>query len=69
MASCRRERQISAIATYRGSDPERDKLTWSTSGADGDDFAMTAQGRLHFASPPSFEGGKDNLRCDRSRHG
>ena len=48
----------SAIATYRGSDPERDKLTWSASGADGDDFAMTARGRLHFASPPSFEGDK-----------
>ena len=47
-----------AIATYTGKDPERDKLTWSTSGTDGDNFAMTAQGRLHFASPPSFEGGK-----------
>ena len=47
-----------AIATYPGKDPERDDLTWSVSGADGDNFAMTAQGRLHFASPPSFEGGK-----------
>ena len=47
-----------AIATYTGKDPERDKLTWSVSGADGDNFAMTTQGRLHFASPPGFEGGK-----------
>ena len=44
-----------AIATYTGRDPERDKLTWSTSGTDGNDFVMTTQGRLHFASPPSFE--------------
>ena len=28
------------------------------SGNDGDNFAMTDRGRLHFASPPSFEGGK-----------
>ena len=48
-----------AIATYTGRDPERDDLTWSTTGADGDSFAMTDRGRLHFASPPSFEGGKD----------
>ncbi len=48
-----------AIATYTGRDPERNKLTWSVSGTDGNDFVMTTQGRLHFASPPSFEGGKD----------
>ena len=52
------ENDSSAIATYTGSDPERDDLTWSTAGADGDSFAMTDRGRLHFASPPSFEGGK-----------
>ena len=52
------ENDSGAIATYRGSDPERDTLTWSVSGADSASFAMTAQGRLHFASPPSFEVGK-----------
>ena len=52
------ENESSAIATYTGSDPERDTLTWSVLGTDGDSFAMTDRGRLHFASPPSFEGGK-----------
>ena len=52
------ENDSSAIATYTGTDPERDTLTWSVSGTDGDSFAMTDRGRLHFASPPSFEGGK-----------
>ena len=53
------ENDSGAVATYTGSDPERHKLTWSVSGADGDSFAMTDRGHLHFASPPSYEGGKD----------
>ena len=52
------ENASDAVASYTGTDPERDTLTWSTAGADGDSFAMTDRGRLHFASPPSFEGGK-----------
>ena len=58
MAASFTENDSSAIATYTGSDPERDTLTWSVLGADADSFAMTDRGRLHFASPPSFEGGK-----------
>ena len=52
------ENDSGAVASYTGTDPERDNVTWSTAGADGDSFAMTNRGRLHFASPPSFEGGK-----------
>ena len=52
------ENESGAIGTYTGTDPERDTLTWSVSGTDSDSFAMTDRGRLHFASPPSFEGGK-----------
>ena len=53
------ENDSGAIATYTGTDPDRgDTLTWSVSGTDSASFAMTERGRLHFASPPSFEGGK-----------
>ena len=45
-----------AIATYDGTDPERDTLTWSVSGADSDNFWVSDRGQLYFATPPSFEG-------------
>ena len=48
------ENSNQAIATYTGTDPERDTLTWSVS---SDDFWISATGRLHFAEPPSYEGG------------
>ena len=44
-----------AIATYTGTDPERDTLTWSVSGADGEIFWVSGRGQLYFATPPSFE--------------
>ena len=44
-------------------DPERGPVTWSTGGADGDDFTVTADSRgrgvLAFASPPDFENPAD----------
>ena len=43
-----------AVATYTGTDPERDTLTWSVSGST---FWISRQGQLHFATPPSFEEG------------
>ena len=42
-----------AIATYTGTDPERDTLTWSVS---GNDFWISSRGRLYFLTPPNFEG-------------
>ena len=45
-----------AIATYDGTDPERDTLTWSVSGADHDSFWVSGRGQLYFVTPPSFEG-------------
>ncbi len=45
-----------AIATYTGTDPERDTLTWSVSGADSDNFWVSGRGQLYFVTPPSFEG-------------
>ena len=41
-----------AIATYTGTDPERDTLTWSVS---SDDFWISQRGQLYFRTPPSFE--------------
>ena len=43
-----------AIATYTGTDPERDTLTWSVS---GNDFWISDRGQLYFRTPPSFEQG------------
>ena len=47
------EDSSAAIATYTGTDPERDTLTWSVS---GNDFWISSRGRLYFLTPPSFEG-------------
>ena len=43
-----------AVATYTGTDPERDTLTWSVS---GNDFWISQRGQIHFATPPSYEDG------------
>ena len=41
-----------AVATYTGTDPERDTLTWSVTGSD---FWISQRGQLFFASPPNYE--------------
>ncbi len=46
------EGSTSAVATYTGTDPERDTLTWSVS---GNDFWISSRGQLYFSTPPSFE--------------
>ena len=48
------ENGSNAVATYRAVDPERDTLTWSVN---NNDFWISQQGQLYFASPPSFEDG------------
>ena len=45
----------SAVASYTGTDPERDTLTWSVSGSD---FWISDRGQLYFATPPSYESGR-----------
>ncbi len=40
------------VATYTGTDPERDTLTWSVS---GNDFWISSRGQLYFRTPPSYE--------------
>ena len=50
-----RENGTSSLYTYRASDPERGTITWSVSGADGDDFAASETGVLSFSTPPNYE--------------
>ena len=60
--------QVQALATYFGSDPESpgSPITlWSTSGTDGGDFVMNADGELRFRYTPDYErpadSGRDNV--------
>ena len=46
------ENSSSAVASYTGTDPERDTLTWTVSGSD---FWISDRGQLYFRSPPSYE--------------
>ncbi len=48
------ENTNAVVATYTGTDPERDTLTWSV---DNDRFWVSDRGRLYFSEPPSFEDG------------
>ena len=49
------EESDGAVATYQATDPERDALTWSLTGADASSFWVSSSGRLHFMAPPSYE--------------
>ena len=49
------ENKSSAVASYTGTDPERDTLTWTVSGSD---FWISERGQLYFRTPPSYEGGR-----------
>ncbi len=46
------ENKSSAVASYTGTDPERDTLTWTVS---GNVFWISDRGQLYFLTPPSFE--------------
>ena len=50
-----RENGTATIYTLKASDPEREAIYWSTSGADGSDFGISENGALTFASPPDYE--------------
>ena len=40
------------VATYTGTDPDSDALTWTLGGADADTMEIDASGRLSFREPP-----------------
>ncbi|MCY3887247.1 MAG: cadherin domain-containing protein [Chloroflexi bacterium] len=48
------ENSSAAIATYTGTDPERDTLEWSVN---SNDFWISSRGQLYFATPPDYESG------------
>ena len=58
-----RENDTRTVYTFRATDPQRDTVTWSLSGADSGDFTITAdnsgRGVLVFNSPPDFESPAD----------
>ena len=56
------ENATSAIAEYTAADPEgaSTTFTWSLSGADRGDFAISAAGVLTFNDPPDYEGPADS---------
>ena len=60
-----RENGTANLHAFRATDPERGSITWSLSGADDDDFAISETGVLAFTSPPDYESpadsGGDNL--------
>ena len=60
-----RENGTANLYTFRATDPEQSAITWSLSGADDDDFAISESGVLAFASPPNYESpadlGRDNV--------
>ena len=60
-----RENGTATLHTFRATDPERSATTWSLSGADADDFAISDTGVLSFASSPDYESptdsGRDNV--------
>ena len=50
-----RENGTGSLYTYRATDPERGTITWSVSGTDRDDFAVSGTGVLSFSTPPNYE--------------
>ena len=47
------------VATYTGSDPESEPITWSLSGADSGDFSISSAGVLTFNASPNYEAPAD----------
>jgi len=54
------ENGTGAVATYTATDPESDTITWSLSGTDAADLAISTGGVLTFASSPDFESPVDS---------
>ena len=59
------ENGTAAVATYTATDPENDRVTWSLTGADAEDFSISSAGVLTFQTAPDFENpadaGTDNV--------
>ena len=54
-----RENGTSGLYTYRASDPEKEEISWTVRGADGNLFEMSESGALEFRTPPDYENAAD----------
>ena len=57
-----RENEASVLYTYRATDPEKNDITWSVRGTDGNVFEISETGALTFRSPPDYENAADSDR-------
>ena len=63
------ENDARTVATYTGTDPDSDALTWTLGGADVDTMEIDASGRLRFREPPpDFEDPGDIQREFKTRN-
>ena len=53
------EPNTAAVATYVGTDPEGDTISWDLRGADAALFTISSGGVLEFMAPPDYENPKD----------
>ena len=49
------ENGTAAVETYTATDPEGDSISWSLSGDDSGDFAISTGGALSFSASPNYE--------------
>ena len=57
-----RENEASVLYTYRATDPEKNDITWSVRGTDGNVFEIGETGALTFRNPPDYENAADSDR-------
>ena len=49
------ENGTAAVATYSATDPENDRVTWTLTGDDAEDFRVSGTGAITFQMAPDFE--------------
>ena len=64
------ENGTGTVATYQAYDPDNDKITWTLTGTDADDFAISDSGELAFLvspdheAPSDYQSTSDNIYAD-----
>ena len=60
-----RENRTTPVATFDGSDPDNDDLSWHVDGLDSKAFKISDEGVLSFKTPPDFENPADRDEDNR----
>ena len=60
-----RENRTTPVATFDGSDPDNDDLSWHVDGLDSKTFKISDEGVLSFNTPPDFENPADRDEDNR----